>query len=191
VEQQRTAAEDGASVGAGGEVECSMPIGPELEATDYIDGDTFHREVRRVYDGTLGFPLNKSGARMAHVRYVAPHENRAESGVRRGGGNDWATWVFAEESGIAERIFTAPLELIIDARLEPGAAIGLHVHAETEEVYYILEGELTMTSVAADGREGTTTLRPGDAHAVTIGQGHFGVAGPEGARFIAVAVRAR
>jgi mannose-6-phosphate isomerase-like protein (cupin superfamily) len=168
-----------------------MPIRPEPDAEAYVDGDTFHREVRRVYDGVLGFPKNKSSARMARVRYLAPHENRGESGVRRGGGNDWATWVFAEEPGIAEGIFTAPLELIIDARLEAGAAIGLHFHRETEEVYYVLEGELTMTTVAADGREASATLRAGDAHAVTLGQGHFGVAGPDGARFIAVAVRAR
>ena len=165
-----------------------MIPGPEGE---YVDGEEFHRAVRRVYDGPLSWAVNKEGARMARVRYRAPHENLAETGARRGAGDDFARWVFSEEPGLAEGIFTAPLELIIDARLEAGAAIGLHWHRETEEVYYLLEGALTMTTVAADGREETRALAPGDAHAVKLGQGHFGVAGPAGARFLAVAVRAR
>src|SRR5262245_9260660 len=106
---------------------------------------------------------------MAKVLYVAPHENKAERGPKRGAGNDWAKWVFAEEPGIAEGIFSAPLELIIDARLEAGACIGLHTHERTEEVYYLLEGSLTMTTVGADGRELTAELAPGDAHAVKLG----------------------
>ena len=165
-----------------------MITGPEGD--DYLDGETFHRDVRQVYAGPLAWAVNKERGRMARVCYRAPHENQAETGARRGAGLDVARWIFAEEPGIAEGIFTAPLELIIDARLEPGACIGLHRHRETEEVYYLLEGRLTMTTVAADGREHTATLGPGDAHAVTLGQGHFGIAGPEGARFIAVAVRA-
>ena len=47
-----------------------------------------------------------------------------------------------------------------------------------------------MTTVDKGGRESTATLRPGDAHLVKLGQGHFGVAGATGARFVAFAVRA-
>jgi quercetin dioxygenase-like cupin family protein len=166
-------------------------IGPEGDPQEYLDGERFHREVRQVYADPLGWAVNKRGERMAKVLYRAPHENLAEAGARRGSGNDWAKWIFAEEPGIAEGIFTAPLELIIEARLEAGAEIGLHRHHRTEEVYYLLEGELTMTTVGQDGREATVILKPGDAHAVRLDQGHFGVAGAEGARFLAVAVRAR
>ena len=47
-----------------------------------------------------------------------------------------------------------------------------------------------MTTVDRSGRESTATLRAGDAHLVRLGQGHFGVAGERGARFVAFAVRA-
>ncbi|HKA87175.1 MAG TPA: cupin domain-containing protein [Haliangiales bacterium] len=168
-----------------------MAIGPEGDPSDYLDAETFHREIRRVYAGPLSWAVNKERGRMAKVLYRAPHENAAETGARRGAGNDWARWIFAEEPGIAEGIFRAPLELVIDARLEPGACIGLHWHRETEEVYYLLEGTLTMTTVAEDGREETRAMAAGDAHAVTLGQGHFGVAGEEGARFVAISVRVK
>jgi quercetin dioxygenase-like cupin family protein len=167
----------------------AMAIGPEGDPSEYLDGEHFHRDVRRVYDGELSWAINKDRRRMARVLYRAPHENAAETGARRGSGNDWARWIFSEEPGLAEGLFRAPLELIIDARLEPGACIGLHVHRETEEVYYVLDGTLVMTTVGVDGREETCVLAAGDAHAVTLGQGHFGVAGPDGARFLAVAVR--
>jgi quercetin dioxygenase-like cupin family protein len=163
---------------------------PGVDPSRYLDGQRFHREVRRVYAGPLGWAVNKQAAAMAKVLYRAPHFNAAEQGVRQGSGEDWATWIFSEEPGLEEGLFTAPLELIIDARLEAGAAIGLHWHHETEEVYTLLEGRLSMTTVAADGREVTCALEPGDAHAVRLGQGHFGQAGAEGARFLAVAVRA-
>ncbi len=163
---------------------------PPSDPSEYLDAETFHGQVRRVYDGPQSWAVNKQAGRMAKVLYRAVHENLAETGVRRGGGRDFARWIFAEEPGLAEGLFQAPLELVIDARLEPGAAIGLHVHRETEEIYYILEGSVTMTTVAADGREETATLAAGDAHAVRLGQGHFGLAGPEGVRFLAVAVRA-
>ena len=68
-------------------------------------------------------------------------------------------------------------------------AIGLHEHTATEEIYYMLEGDLTVTTVAADGRESACCLGPGDAHLIRIGQSHFAVAGAAGARFITVAVR--
>lgn len=162
----------------------------QVNESQYVDGDTFHREARSVYPPKLGWAVNKRAEHMAKVVYRAPHFNEAEQGVRRGSGYDFATWVFSEEPGLREGLFTAPLELIIDARLEPLACIGLHWHRETEEVYTLLEGSLTMTTVSAAGEEATIELRPGDAHAVRLGQGHFGQAGAAGARFLAVAVRA-
>ncbi|HEU4405648.1 MAG TPA: cupin domain-containing protein [Polyangiaceae bacterium] len=158
---------------------------------DHQPGAAFHAERRPVYDGPLGWAVNKQGARMARVHYEAPHENPAERGARRGGGNEYATWLLSEEGAQAERIFTAPLELMIDATFEPGAGVGLHVHRDTEEVYYVLEGSMTMTTVGPGGEEHEARLGAGDVHVVKLGQGHFGVAGPEGARVIVVGVRAR
>jgi quercetin dioxygenase-like cupin family protein len=167
-----------------------MPPPRDVDPANYLAGERFHQPGQRVYQGPLDWAVNKSAAGMAKVLYRAAHFNASEQGVRQGQGNDWATWIFSEEPGLAEGLFTAPLELIIDARLEPAACIGLHWHAETEEVYTVLEGQLTMTTIAPDGREASAVLHPGDAHAVRLGQGHFGQAGPDGARFLAVAVRA-
>ncbi len=124
---------------------------------------------------------------MAHVLYEAVHENRAFEDARRGSGKDYATWVFSEEEGLREGIFSSGFELLIDAKLEPFASIGLHRHVATEEIYYILEGNIQMTTVAPSGEEDTQELAAGDAHAVKFGQSHYGTAGAEGVRFIAVA----
>jgi quercetin dioxygenase-like cupin family protein len=156
-----------------------------------IPGERFHVPGARVYDGEVGEAVVKRGEWMARVVYDAVHENRAypPGDDRRGHGREHATWVFSEEPGLEEGLFGAGLELVIDARLEPDAAIGLHTHARTEEVYYLLEGELTMTTVLFDGREVQATLRAGDAHGVRLGEAHFGRAGPGGCRFLAVATR--
>lgn len=159
------------------------------DSAAYVDGDAYHRAINVAYRGAYGWALNKKNEHMAKVLYVAPHRNDREDGTRRGAGNDWATWVFSEEAGSAEHVFQSGLELMIDARLEAGACIGLHHHGETEEVYYVLEGRLEMTTVGPDGAEATAVLEPGDAHFVRIGQAHYGKAGPQGARFVAVAAR--
>jgi mannose-6-phosphate isomerase-like protein (cupin superfamily) len=161
------------------------------ERHDYIPGSTFHDEAQPVYRGTHGFAVNKKAGLMARVLYEAPHFNAAQSGVRQGRGRDWATWVFSEEGAQAERLFSTPLELMMDVRLEPHAAVGLHFHGRTEEVYYLLEGRLRMTTVDPQHGEHTQVLEAGDAHLVRLGQGHYGEALESGARFIAVAVRPR
>jgi mannose-6-phosphate isomerase-like protein (cupin superfamily) len=155
----------------------------------YTPGEVFHSRKQPVYAGTPGFAVNKKAERMAKVVYEAPHFNPEETGVRRGAGRDFATWVFSEEGEQAERLFSTPFELMIDARLEPFAAIGLHHHAHTEEVYYLLEGRLRMTTVDPVHGEHTQELEAGDAHLVKLGQGHYGQALETGARFIVVAVR--
>ncbi len=167
----------------------TIPRVKPKDAADYVSGEAYHERIRRAYSGGYHWALNKTRALMAKVLYQAPHRNDGERGIKRGAGNDWATWVFSEEPGTEEHIFRSGLELMIDARLEPHAAIGLHTHDVTEEVYYLLEGTLEMTTVGIDGAEHTAVLGPGDAHFVRIGQGHYGRAGPEGARFVAVAAR--
>lgn len=154
-----------------------------------FDGTEFHTSIRKVYFGEYSHALNKRREDLARVAYRAPHENDRETGDRRGHGVDVATWLFSEESDTAEHIFTVPFELAIDATLEPGAALGLHHHHATEEFYYILGGSITMTTVDVDGAESSAELHEGDVHFVRLGQGHFGVAGAAGVRFLAVAAR--
>jgi len=156
-------------------------------------GEEFHVPGARVYAEPVGPAIHKRSEAMARVAYTAVHENRAFDigDDRRGHGRDHATWIFSEEPGLEEGLFRGGLELMIDARLEPGAAIGLHRHTATEEIYYVLEGQLSMTTVLPDGSEAEATLRPGDAHGVRVGESHFGRAGAEGCRFLAVAFRCR
>lgn len=136
----------------------------------------------------MSWAVYKRAADMATVTYVASHENLAETGDRRGHGENRATWVFSEEPANAEGLMRSGLELVMDSRLAPGAAVGLHAHDRTEEVYYVLEGSLTVTTVQGD-QEASATLGPGDAHLIRVGQAHWVVAGPEGARFMAIAAR--
>lgn len=142
-------------------------------------------------DGTGGRAVFKRADAMHRAVYHPVHRNDAfpDGDDRAGRGKTTATWVFAEQSDRAEGLFAAPLDLVHDTRLAPDAAIGLHTHETTEEIYYVLDGALTMTTVFLDGRTHTATLGPGDAHAVRLGQSHYGAAGPDGCRMIVVCLR--
>lgn len=160
---------------------------------EYIKGEEFHSEIKKVYKGLYKWGVNKKNEEMAKVVYEPVHENNKYEDERRGKGKCFATWVFTEEEGIAEDIFSTKLELIIDTTLEANASIGLHYHNNTEEVYYIIDGSITMTTINPVGeeltQELTQELHPGDAHMVKLGQGHYGTAGIKGVRFITFAVK--
>lgn len=156
---------------------------------NYISGDEFHSIGKAIYSGELNWPANKKNENMAKVRYSPAHSNLKYSNERRGKGDLYATWIFSEESATAEGIMSTPLKLVMDARLDPGASIGLHQHDDTEEVYYLLEGALTVTTISADGQsQNTEDLLVGDAHHIAFGESHYCTAGSDGARFITVAV---
>lgn len=159
-----------------------------MDQQAWVPGEEFHASRQPFYAQELGWAINKHASGMARVLYDPSHPNPHQTGARAGHGRNFATWVFCERDADGEGLFSTSLKLVIDSRLDPGAAIGLHVHADSEELYYILEGHLRMTTEAPDGKEVTAHLNPGDAHAVRLGQAHYGVAGPEGARFIVVAV---
>ena len=44
---------------------------------------------------------------------------------------------------------------------------------------------MEMTTVSPEGKSETALLRAGDAHALKLGQGHYGKAGKDGARLSA------
>jgi mannose-6-phosphate isomerase-like protein (cupin superfamily) len=117
------------------------------------------------------------------------HPNPRASGWLRGAGRATSKFVVAETSDLCEGLMQTALHLVSDTTLEPGAAIGLHAHHHSEEVWYVLRGTLTVVTVAGDGREAVHELDPGDAHVVRLGQSHAGRAGHSGARLIVVAVR--
>lgn len=66
----------------------------------------------------------------------------------------------------AEAMFGSA-SLLTEFFFDPGDGIGPHVHDSDAEVYYLLEGELTLTE---NGQE--TVLRPGDASYAHSGVSH-------------------
>jgi quercetin dioxygenase-like cupin family protein len=166
-------------------------VRPADERTEpaWEDGEHFHRRHGPAYRGRLREAVFKRRRHMAHVRYDATHHNPDRKGARAGRGSNRSVWVFAEEGELAEGLFEGGLELMIDTRLGPGASIGEHRHADSEEIYYLLEGTLTVTVLTADGRRSSAALAPGDAHLVRRRQSHWAVAGADGARLIVVALR--
>jgi len=155
----------------------------------YIHSDEFHRQIKRVYNKKLDWAVNKKSENMAHVLYEPTHFNNNYEDSRRGKGKNFAKWIFSEQIGTEENLFHSGMELVIDSYLEPFAAIGLHYHHNDEEIYYILEGSISMTTVNSDNQESTQDLFPGDAHAVKQNQGHYGTSGENGARFLAIAFK--
>lgn len=156
---------------------------------DYLDDAFFHGEIKKIYKGND--QLNKKHEDMAKVTYTPAHLNTdyPENDIRRGKGKDHAVWVYSEEPDTAEGIFDNGLELFMDAFFEAGAAVGLHTHHSTDEIYYIISGEIEMTTVNNDGSEKTVLIREGDSHAVTAGSSHYGVAGKKGCRAIVIALK--
>ncbi|MEO1334712.1 MAG: cupin domain-containing protein [Myxococcota bacterium] len=155
-----------------------------------FDADSFHQTDAPHYqapnDAAASGQHFKAAEGMATVVYEPAHYNPA-AGAKSGAGRSTSTWVYGEEAAKPEGRLQSRLEFLIDSELEPGASIGLHAHERTEEIYYLLAGSLTVDLLLADGRTVSHEMRPGDAHLIQPGQRHYAAAGPDGARFIAVA----
>ncbi len=151
----------------------------------FKDSD-FHQGEAPLYLGE-GYSF-KHGEKMATVVYQPAHPNPSAPQGMQGEGRLDGTWIYSEEPDKAENILSSGLELVMDSHLEPNASIGLHQHTATEEVYYLLSGELQIT-VMQDQQHCTQVLQVGDSHCIHPGQSHFVKAGDEGARFIVVAAK--
>lgn len=159
-------------------------------ATRVVEGDEFHRQPRpAIYSGELGEVVVKRASQMTTVRYAPCHANADAEGDAAGRGETLTTWVFSEDGNTADGVSQTPFNLMVDFVVAPNGAIGLHRHDDKEEIYYLLEGQIRMTVVTAAGEHHSFDLYPGDAHLIRLGQAHYGVAGPQGARMIAVCVR--
>ena len=76
---------------------------------------------------------------------------------------------------------TAPVrnQSLAEATLEPGQATERHYHAETEEIYYLVEGS---AEIELDGDR--RAVSPGDAILIPPGVWHQITAGEERLRFL-------
>jgi mannose-6-phosphate isomerase-like protein (cupin superfamily) len=159
-------------------------------ALAWLPGAAFHQHQRAVYEGdSTTAAYFKQGSRMAHVCYSPAHANASATGSGAGLGNNYCIWVASEQGGQAEGISQSALDGILDSYLEPNASIGWHTHSSSEEVYYLLAGQLMVDMVDARGEQQCWRLLPGDSHRVGPGMSHTAQAGESGARFIAVMMR--
>jgi quercetin dioxygenase-like cupin family protein len=167
----------------------------ELDKKKPFDGPEFSEEEAKDQGfqfyppGEIDWAVVKESSKIPTVVYNAPHKNYQYTDERGGRGLDYAKWVLNEEPGWAEGLAESPLELFIDAYLEPNASVGEHFHSRTEELYYILEGSMELTVLRENGQKRHYSLSKGDAHLLKVGQGHFAIAGNQGVRFITVGVR--
>jgi mannose-6-phosphate isomerase-like protein (cupin superfamily) len=153
-----------------------------------FDSDDFHSSVKKTYFGEVPPSQVKKGALMAKVEYKPLHLNPDFDGAKHGSGKAVSTWVFSEDGELRDHLAETGFNLFIDFSADPFSDIGFHIHHDKEEIYYVLEGSVTMTLVGRDGEEHTQEMFPGDAQFVRIGQGHYGTAGKDGVRVITVCV---
>ncbi len=158
--------------------------------TTWQDGEEFHRRSQPVYTGdTAQRRLFKRSGDMAHVRYSPSHPEPAYDDFRGGRGTARCRWLASEQGGQAEGISRSRLDGLLDTWLEPGASVGWHLHRDTEEVYYVLDGELEVHTEDEAGRTHVFPARPGDTTRVGPGMSHAARAGSDGARFLCVILR--
>ena len=80
-------------------------------------------------------------------------------------------WLASEQPGSAEGLIPTGLRAAFDTYLEPGAAEGWHQHPESEELYLVLSGELTVRvgRLATRSRPRSSSWLPGDTHHIPVG----------------------
>lgn len=126
---------------------------------------------------------------IANVLYEPAHENVAAPKGQEGSGKLIGKWMYNEQPDKQECLLKSSVELFMDSSLEPHASVGLHTHLDTEEIYYLLEGQLTIELIDKNGEGTTQIINPGDTHLIQPGESHFVEAGAQGARFIVVAAK--
>jgi quercetin dioxygenase-like cupin family protein len=135
--------------------------------------------------------LFRAGADRPVEQFAPAHASPHAPPGQRGEGVVEGTWLACEEPGREEGWLVSGIDLVMDSRLAAGAVIGRHTHGDTEELYLVLEGALTV--IANDGGPGSADqerlLRAGDLHRIGPGGSHSAAAGPEGARILVVKAR--
>ncbi len=119
------------------------PRPPPFAAGVWHDGESFHARRLPVYTGGPdSAPLHKLPQHMAEVAYSPSHPDAGFEDWRGGVGTACCIWVAGEQGDQAEGVSDVGLDLLIDTWLDPGASVGWHRHDRTEEVYYVLAGDL-------------------------------------------------
>lgn len=155
-------------------------------SSPHFSAEQFHHGDAPVFTGTD--PQFKRDAEISRVSYQAAHHNPTAPSDQQGSGALVGKWLYCEEPDKAEGLLKSGVELFMDSHLAPHAVIGLHQHHDTEELYYVLEGSLTIT-LYDQQQQRCVELLPGDCHCILCGQAHAVSAGEHGARFMVVAAK--
>lgn len=166
-----------------------------MKKNDYINGFDFHNSNPKIYklNNEPADNYFKQSDRMAKVVYQKAHENSSfiDSDPRHGIGNNFCKWITSEQNDTAENFsFNKNLNGILESYLEPNASIGWHKHIDTEEYYYMLEGNLFVECLDNDNVLYQKEIKAGDLHRISKGMSHYAKAGLGGAKFLAIIVKA-
>ena len=126
---------------------------------------------------------------IANVLYAPAHSNPSAPIGLQGEGELLGKWLYNEQPDKQEKRLKSSIELFMDSSLAPNASVGLHEHLDTEEIYYLLEGQLFIQLIDKDGVTIEQTITPGDTHLIQPGESHYVQAGADGARFIVVSAK--
>ncbi|WP_354622737.1 cupin domain-containing protein [Psychromonas sp. MME2] len=126
---------------------------------------------------------------IANVLYSPAHSNPLAPAGLQGAGDLVGKWLYNEQPDKQENLLKSSIELFMDSSLAPNASVGLHEHIDTEEIYYLLEGQLFIQLIDKQGVTVEQTIYPGDTHLIQPGEHHFVQAGENGARFIVVSAK--
>lgn len=133
-------------------------------------------------------------ADMNKITYQNSHlnEDYPESSSFRGKGNNNCKFINShKDAHISGFPGSANLENIIESYLEENASIGYHTHYDTDEYYYILEGNLYVEYDDADHNHYSDVLHPGDLHRISAKMSHTAKAAAGGCKFLAIIVKAQ
>ncbi|MFT6985191.1 MAG: quercetin dioxygenase-like cupin family protein [Psychromonas sp.] len=159
--------------------------------TKLLTEDEFHGGDIPVYtpQGEEKCSRFKMKSGIANVLYAPAHKNLDAPNGQQGSGKLIGKWLYNEQPDKQERLLKSSVELFMDSSLEPYASVGLHSHIDTEEIYYLLEGQLTIDLIDKNGVATMQIITSGDTHLIQPGESHFVQAGAQGARFIVVAAK--
>lgn len=156
-----------------------------LTEQEFHDGDT-PVYIEQGDENSSRFKMRKG---IANVLYTPAHENIDAPQGQEGNGKLIGKWLYNEQPDKQEKLLQSSVELFMDSSLEANASVGLHTHLDTEEIYYLLEGQLSIELIDKNGEISRQIIKPGDTHLIQPGESHFVQAGEQGARFIVVAAK--